>query len=191
MTDRLPEARAIISELGLSTSSQTECCPACHTNVPVVPGGPTHRYIGASPGCWALYTALLAREFAAFDGRVHQLSVDTYAAQHPGPPSPQAIQSVCTHLVALCLSLEHGFGVEDLRPLMGDLSRGRWFAPRWLEPPTPPWPMTIVALLDADSPGAHGERVRTWVSATWSAWEPHHGQVREWARAVIANRSIG
>jgi hypothetical protein len=33
--------------------------------------------------------------------RRHHLVVDTYAVQHPGVPSPQAIQSVAIHLIRL------------------------------------------------------------------------------------------
>jgi hypothetical protein len=152
-----------------------------------VPGGPFHRHLGASPGCWALYTSLLSREFGAFEARTHQLSVDTYAAQHPGKPSPQSAQSVCTHLVALCLSLEHGLDVEELRPLMGDLSKGRWVEPVWLEPPTA-FPLTILDLLDAGTPAAYGARVHQWAVATWEAWKGRHDQVRTWASSIIADR---
>ena len=51
------------------------------------PEAAKHPYIGASAECWALYGELLAREFqspAYF--RVHQLTVDSYAEQHPGSP---------------------------------------------------------------------------------------------------------
>ena len=122
-------AREASGDPGLSVSSLSTPCPGCGAVVPEVPGGPTHPSLSASPGCWALYTALLSREFGAFDARVHQLSVDTYAVQHPGPPSLRAARSVCAHLVALCLSLEHGFGVDDLRPIAGNLGKGRYFAP--------------------------------------------------------------
>ncbi len=188
MADHLVQARAMIDAIGLASADRAERCPGCGAIVPTVPDGPTHRYIGASAGCWALYTALLASEFDAFDARTHQLSVDSYAAQHPGVESSRANQSVCTHLVALCLSLEHGFGVEDLRPLTGDLNKGRWFAPRWLEPPVDPFSMTIIDLLDANSPEAYGALARKWATATWDAWSAHHAQVREWTHPILADR---
>ena len=191
MANHFDPARSTIETLGLTTGDTAGRCPGCGAMVPTVPDGPTHRYIGASPGCWALYTALLASEYTAFDARTHQLSVDSYAAQHPGNRSPQAIQSVCTHLVALCLSLEHSFGVEDLRPLMGDMSKGRWFEPIWLEPPTAPFSMTIVDLLGIDSPDVYGVKVHEWAAATWAAWSAHHAQVREWANLVARSRGLG
>jgi hypothetical protein len=188
MPDALARARSAIDALGLIVSPGSGRCPGCGATVPAVPNGPVHRSIGASPGCWALYTALLASEFSTFDARVHQLSVDTYAAQHPGAPSPQTVQSVCTHLVALCLSLERGFDVEALRPLLRDLARGRWFEARWLEPPARPFPMTIVDLLESDSPEAYGAGVRQWAGSTWEAWSAHHAQVRAWADLVASAR---
>lgn len=72
---------------------------------------------------------MLGRELSLFDPETHRLSVDCHAAQHPGKPSPQAIQSVGVHLVALCLTLEHGMTVEQVRPVMGELSKGRFFEP--------------------------------------------------------------
>src|SRR5438105_15652536 len=52
-------------------------CVGCGALVPDI-GGPTHRYIGASPGCWQAYGELLPT------GTAHLLVVDVYAAQHPG-----------------------------------------------------------------------------------------------------------
>jgi hypothetical protein len=170
MTDHLDGARSMIGRLGLHVSPASEHCSGCGATVPAVPDGPVHRSIGASPGCWGIYTALLAGELTAFDARMHQLSVDTYAAQHPGSPSPQPIQSVCAHLVALCLSLEHGFEVEDLRPLTGDLSNGRWS-------------VTIIDLLDAELSEDYGDHVRGWAASTWAEWSAHHAQARAWAAA--------
>ena len=61
----------------------------------------------SSPSCWAAYGEVLAREYndPAFMA-AHRLTVDAYAVQHPGRPSPQSIQSVALHLISLCLVLE-------------------------------------------------------------------------------------
>ena len=56
-------------------------CPGCG----LVAGpaeGPTHAYIGASPGCWARYGELLAAGVPP--PAPGQLAVDAYAVQHPG-----------------------------------------------------------------------------------------------------------
>ena len=85
-------------------------CVGCGALVPDV-AGPTHPYIGASRGCWAIYGEVLAKEYGEYGyPPVHGLTVDAYAAQHPGTPSRQAIQSVAVHLIALYLVLERGYG---------------------------------------------------------------------------------
>ena len=41
-----------------------EPCPGCQAPLPAL-DGPTHRYIGASPACWAIYaenSRLMARQ---------------------------------------------------------------------------------------------------------------------------------
>ena len=96
-------------------------CPGCGALFPSQ-DGPTHRYLGASAGCWALFswsvagggsdgTDLLAQSripdsvVAApvrGDARsVDALFGDAYGVQHHGEDSPQAIQSVAAHLLDL------------------------------------------------------------------------------------------
>ncbi len=53
-------------------------CVGCGALVPDLEG-PAHRYIGASPGCWAAYGRLSEREASDFRFmRHHQLTVDAY-----------------------------------------------------------------------------------------------------------------
>ena len=95
-------------------STELRLCQGCGALVPDV-DGPTHRYIGASPGCWAVYGELSEKEADNFCYmRSHQMTVDTYCAQHPWTPSPQAIRSVAVHLVGLYLRLERGPSTEGL-----------------------------------------------------------------------------
>jgi hypothetical protein len=96
-------------------------CPGCGALFPPY-DGLTHRYIGASAGCWALFgwsavsggadvTSLLAQSRIP-DGLVpasvpsdtsslDPLFGDAYGVQHHGEDSPQAIQSVAAHLLDL------------------------------------------------------------------------------------------
>jgi len=92
------------------TASRLEPCPGCKTLVPAVDGpGPTHEYMRASPGCWALFGEVTARQYADVRYRAGGLQmVDAYAVQHPGVPERRASQSVRIHLVSLCLRLEPG-----------------------------------------------------------------------------------
>ena len=157
-------------------------CIGCGARVPDV-DGPTHRYIGASPGCWALHGEVMAREYgdARFSGG--QLTVDAYAAQHPGTPSPQSIQSVAVHLVSLHLQLERGYAsrqaVDAIRRATGHKQA---FA--WLDPPPSPGALTIVDVHLVDDPAAYAEAVRRWARSVWQAWAPHHATVLRWAALV-------
>lgn len=70
--------------------------------------GPTHRYMISSPACWEWFGRVLAREYSHPTLLpTHRLSVDAYAAQHPGSDSRRAIQSVGLQLARLGIQLEH------------------------------------------------------------------------------------
>jgi hypothetical protein len=144
--------------------------------------GPTHRYIGASAGCWAVYGEVLISAHAGASPR-GQMLVDAYATQHPGVPGPQSSQSVAAHLMSLCAQIEHGLAAEHATPrmqvyLVGPGGRRRTFA--WLEPPASLGTLTILDVLPATDARDFTDRVERWARSVWLAWQPHHAQVRAW-----------
>lgn len=176
-------------------------CPGCGALFAAHPG-PTHRYIGASSGCWALYSELLIGVPPSVDvltgseapprkppttpppPRADLLLVDAYAAQHHGVPSPQAVQSVAVHLLAL-----HGTLTGAVDP-----SRALWIRERalrrrgvfhWLIPPHPARALTIRHLF----PGAGPGRVcspQEYVASVFEEWRAVHGaQLEAWYRAYV------
>ena len=157
-------------------------CIGCGGLVPKM-DGPTHRYMESSPGCWQLYGQVLAREYGdpAF-GALHRLTVDSYAVQHPGRPSPQAIQSVCVHLLSLCLVLERNLAAAYATRVMGEATRAkdRFF---WLIPPASLGQVTVADVAVVAAPHQHEQRVRAWAESAWSAWAGHHATVRSWVPA--------
>ena len=159
-------------------------CPGCGVLLPET-GGPTHRYIGASPGCWAAFGRISEKEYGDFRyARVHGLTVDAYWAQHPGEPIPQAIRSVAVHLVGLCLQMERGLRPDELYAVhkrISSLAKEGRKDIVWLDPPASPGETTILYVLDARGPDEHAERVRAWARSVWEAWSPHHETVRRWA----------
>ena len=134
-------------------------CPGCGATFPDIPGGETHRYMESSPGCWAAYGEVLAREYSspALFQR-HKFTVDAYAVQHPGRPSPQSIQSVGVHLIRLCLMLEGGATAAQATATMQSAARRKELF-RWLEPPPSPGAVTVANVHRAASPEEHGARV--------------------------------
>ncbi|QIN80352.1 hypothetical protein GBA65_19570 [Rubrobacter marinus] len=159
-------------------------CPGCGALVPDMTG-PVHRYIGASPGCWAAFGEVSGKEYGDFRyARVHGLTVDAYCAQHPGEPSPQAIRSVAVHLVGLSLQMERDLSPEELYAVhkrVSSLAKEGEMGVFWLDPPDLPGGPTILYVLGADGPEEHAERVREWARAVWEAWSPYHETVRRWA----------
>ncbi len=154
-------------------------CPGCGGRFPATVGGPVHRYMESSPGCWAVYGEVLAREYgerAYYE--MHKFTVDAYAVQHPGRPSPQSIQSVGVHLIRLCLMLEQGADAGHATKMMQTAADKTAF--RWLEPPPSRGEITVADVHRAASAAEHAALVRAWANSAWNAWAAHHATVRGW-----------
>lgn len=96
--------------------------------------GPTRRYMESSPGCWACFGEILAREYSDLQyQRVHRLRVDAYAMQYPGQLSPSHIRSVALHAISLCTIFEKGADMEQateiIRQAAKDKDRFKWLSP--------------------------------------------------------------
>ncbi len=159
-------------------------CPGCGVLLPETEGT-THRYIGASPECWAVFGEVSEKEYEDFRyARVHGLTVDAYCAQHPGEPSPQAVRSVAVHLVGLYLHLERGLSPRELyaaRQRVASLAKEGKKDVFWMELPAFLGERTVLCVHHANGPDEHAERVREWARSVWEAWSPHHETVRRWA----------
>jgi len=164
----------------MTSLAEKRPCPGCGALVPDT-DGPAHPYIGASAGCWAVFCEVLAKEYGEYQyPAIHRLTVDAYAAQHPGTPSRRSIQSVATHLAGLCLTLEYDLGPEQVTAAMGRiLSQRPPFV--WLEPPPTLGAQTILDVASARTLAEHEQKVRQWACAVWSAWAANHQTVRHWA----------
>ena len=159
-------------------------CLWCKALVPDIEG-PTHRYMESSPGCWAVYGQVLAREYSDVTFSTnHRLTVDAYAAQHPGQPSPQSIQSVCLHLVSLQLVLERDVDQSTATDILQQLAaRKEKF--RWLEPPDLLGELTVNHVLAATTATEHRQAVIEWANSVWRAWVAHHAVIREWSLSAL------
>lgn len=154
-------------------------CLGCGGSFPDIEG-PTHRYMESSPGCWAAYGEVLAREYnnPAYASAC-RLGVDAYAVQHPGHPSPQSVQSVAGHLVRLCLFLEHGLDNDRANDAILAATRMKSkFA--WLSPPSNRGEITVADVDRAITAEHHIALVRAWAKSAWSAWESHRAQIQAW-----------
>lgn len=140
-------------------------------------------YVGASPGCWAIFLEILEKEYG--DHRyasAHRLSTDSYMAQYPGAPSRRSIRSVAVHLIGLHLALEQGRGSsEATKAMQRAANRKRDFV--WLDPPASLGEVTVLDVRQARNPAEHAGLVERWARSIWEAWSPHHETVRRWAQA--------
>lgn len=146
--------------------------------------GPTHAYVGASPGCWAIFGEVLAIRYAGVADTAESMLTDTYMVQHPGVPERRASQSVWVHLVALCLALEHQMApAARIQAMRRMLAGARTFP--WLEPPPSVGPLTILDVKAADEPRDRSVMIGRWAETTWAAWASHHPAIRAQAADLL------
>ena len=153
-------------------------CPDCGALFPDV-DGPVHAYVGGSPGCWAAFGRLGARELALGIPGPERLSVHAYMVQHPGREGRREAQSVDVHLMVLAAVIELGWPVTRA---VGQMDRWlRDLSPMpWLPPPRDPRARTILSLdPDADA-AAHEAEVLAWARDVWAAWAPQHARIVGW-----------
>jgi hypothetical protein len=129
----------------------------------------------SAPGCWERYGELLG--VMAIDPTLkvaRQFSSDAYAAQHPGTPNPQAIQSVAVHLLNM-----HGYLVRGRPPDVPQFA-GHKGAFRWLQPPSFASSRTVLHMPVSGSPAAISAAAREWAESVWMAWSAEHAQIAAW-----------
>lgn len=156
---------------------KTEACFSCGAVVPFT-DGPTHDYMLSSPGCWALYGEVLAREYQnpAYMAK-HRLTVDAYAVQHPGEPTPAAKRSVLFHLLSLCAVLERNASPGEATAMLQRLGESKPEA-QWLPPPEDLGEVTVANVHPAEDIEEHLEAVERWSRSAWRSWSAHHELIR-------------
>lgn len=158
------------------------CC-GCGALFPAL-AGPVHAYMESSAGCWHAFGQVLAREYEnPALVAVHRLSVDSYAVQHPGGDSRQAIQSVGVHLVRLCHFLERGLPAAEANAAMLRVGRTKQQMFQLVRPESL-GAITVADVVAAESAVQHTELVNLWARSAWQAWSEHHATVRRWASAA-------
>jgi len=182
-------------------------CPGCGALFPEH-DGPTHRYIGASAGCWALFSCWGASGETDVAGLVAQSKIpdgpvavptpadtsiieslwgDAYGVQHHGGDSPQAIQSVAVHLLDL-----HGI-------ISGKTTRAGWAIERALrvrgvfqklDPPKLGSALTFRHLFPGGGVGTPVTRSQ-YVISVYEAWMALHRSIVEhwYERYVVSDET--
>lgn len=152
----------------------TESCVGCGATVEKL-DGPIHRYMTSAPACWARYGELLGGLAVEPRAQVTRIMcVDAYAAQHPGTPNPQAIQSVAVHLINM-----HGYLVLH-GPVTVPRVVGHKGAFEWMKPPSFASARTVFDMPLHAADDAMANAAREWAKSVWEAWAPQHGQIARW-----------
>ncbi len=139
--------------------------------------------------CQTFFDEILAREFEDYRyGKLHRLTVDTYALQHPR--YMRSGKSFAAHLTGMWAALES----RETDAI--NQSVQRWLnGAKAIEKPGGPaggrrGELTIVHVHGAADPEEHVKRVREWADSTWSAWKDHHGLAKKWiSRATTEDRT--
>ncbi|MDH5378660.1 MAG: DUF5946 family protein, partial [Gammaproteobacteria bacterium] len=142
----------------------------------------THRYMLSSPGCWATYGEILAKEYSSTEYfQIHRLGVDAYAVQHPGKQDKQSIHSVGVHLIRLYLCLEQGVPAEKANEAMLKITQHK-SQYIWLSPPESMGEITAADIVKETTVEGHVEATKAWARSAWEAWSDHHPQIIAWSR---------
>ena len=166
----------------------SETCFACGGQFAESPTGVIHAYMLSSPGCWAAYGELLAREYSdpALFAASHRLSVDAYALQHPGDPNePRARQSFWVHGASLWAVLRLGQSHEVATRALKTLA-GMGFAERPMDQPR--FSITHADVL-ASPVSNHEALARDWAEESLSAWEQAHSEFERLARTALGDKT--
>lgn len=174
-----------------ASGERDRVCVGCALDLPVIEG-PTHPYMLSSAACWASYSRVLGREYGEFGyPETHRLTVDAYAAQHPGTDDPRALRSVAGHLVALHLTLERGMEARVVTRAIGAFLERAGGQVTRLEPPSFEGRMNIAQVERARDLAEHTRLVRAWGEDVWGAWSGHHERARAWAEMAMGGGGSG
>ena len=121
-------------------------------------------------------------------GRLHQLTIDAYGAQHGGPAVPAI--AVPFGLIGLHLAFDEGMTGNMVRAAHQYLANGPREWPVFGSPSAPAW-LTIADVAGAAGPDDHAQRVERWARSVWDAWRPDHSRILAWADAALPREVRG
>ncbi|MDQ1288338.1 MAG: hypothetical protein QG622_1903 [Actinomycetota bacterium] len=161
-------------------------CPGCGAHFERRPWA-LDRDLCASPECWHAYgeITMFVADHLPVLGRLRQLALDAYGAQHVGDPTPAAL--VAHSLVGLHLALVEGSDDEAVRAVHERMRAVRTAWPSFGPPPAPRAVTVADVLRDgarAESVEGHETSVRRWAEEVWQSWAHRHEDVADLARRM-------
>ena len=129
----------------------------------------------ASPECWQEFGQLTAYNLQqSSDDFGHQVAVDSYAAQHPGPPAKRV--TLWFALAGLYLALEEGWTGRQVQVAHQRLARLDKVGPD-LDHPVVPRGMTVGDVMAANAGDDRNTALINWARVVWKAWSPCHSVI--------------
>ena len=129
--------------------------------------------VDGKSGCRKIFEEILAREFSDYRyGKIHRLTVDSYALQHPDEYMRSG-KSFAAHLTGMCAAFEY----QDAFLINQQVQKWLSTNPKINKPdhlPQQRGSLNIVSVYRADNPDEHAKRVRGWARSVWEAWSEHH-----------------
>jgi hypothetical protein len=158
-------------------TDRSTTCPGCGLELPAN-GWKMEQRMNTSTECWEMYGEAVGFELSnASLQQHHQLTVDTYVAQHPGGHASDL--GIAFALIGLHLSLDRGVGGEEIRGFHQRLANRGVGWPN-LSPPADRGRVTVHDVASAGSVDEHARQVARWSASVWEAWGPSHETVAGW-----------
>lgn len=161
-------------------------CPGCSVHLPVSQAYADERF-NASAECWQLYGELTGYTVAQAYSTgtfLHQLAVDTYAAQHANDTAPPIRTAFA--LIGLYFAFERGYTgqqVQHMHTLLARRSK-RW--PRFA-PPAVVGAVTVWDVLRAEPGEQRDAMLRRWGQSVWDAWQAERARVASLTASVMGD----
>ena len=145
-------------------------CTGCGVELPAN-HWPLQPGSGRSTECWELYGEVVAHEQADMTlvRDYHQLTVDAYAAQHPGAGRMGLVYG----LVGLHMTLDRGIAGVDVRTMHQRMTDTVAYWPD-LAPPDHRGALTVADVALAADVDEHADLVTRWAREVWRAWRTAH-----------------
>jgi hypothetical protein len=151
-------------------------CPGCGLLLPKKDLGLSTRY-QASGECEELLGILDVYALLLHDEEfIHQIVVNTYAAQHSGPKMKDI--TLYFALVGLYLSIERGYTGRQVQSAHMKLGRNKQKWPHF-EAPKIIGSITIKDVLATEEGLMRNEAIHTWAKIVWEGWKNSHAQVKD------------
>jgi len=159
-------------------------CPGCGLHLPLS-DAPADQRFNASPECLALHGELTGYTVMRGDKDfIHQLLVDTYAAQHADQRQPPI--RLAFALIGLHLACDKGYTGKQVQHMHTLLARRSKTWPAFALP-TQAGALTVLGVLQAQPGEQRDAMLRRWAQSAWEAWGQEHAHVKALLDRVMAD----